>query len=342
MAAVSESGFHVVPEGKKLAPWCVGQIVTTAPKTTAEAIALAGLDWRVIESPLQSITSQGPRAVPGWKSLTRSDTGEVLQLCRDSWTPVQNDQAFAWFDPIIADGDAMIESAVSLKGGRRLAITARIPGETSEVVKSDPVDPYIVLFNSHDGTLALGLTYTNIRVVCHNTLNEVVSKVRSQRLGDGEMVWSGKHAQIRHTKSIHDNMSAIRDLMQIRRREFRHTMEQYKAMAKIDLSPQAFDKYLTKVFAPPTSKDGQKTVKDLRYYPQILENFEGGTGADLPGARGTLWGAYNAITEWTSHQRSKGDNEIEAARKRLNSIWFGQGAAINQAAHNAALEMTRV
>jgi hypothetical protein len=111
-------------------------------------------------------------------------------------------------------------------------------------------------------------------------------------------------------------------------------------MAKVDLSALAFDQYLATVFADDLQVDKAtvRPVTSLRNYDQLVANFETGVGATMPGVRGTAWGAYNAITEWTSHQRGK-DNDLDAARKRLNNLWFGTGGKINQAAHQAALSL---
>lgn len=313
----------------------LGTVIAEAPKTTSETMALAGMDWAVEESPVITFGDGDttPALVAGWKVLRRSDTKNTLHVCRDSWTPVQNVDAFAWFDPIIADGDVEISSAVSLQEGRRVAITARIKDSTAEVVKGDPVEAFLLLYNSHDGTLALGVKFTNTRVVCSNTLAIAMRGDRGSFSGD--MTWDGKLAKIRHTKSIHANLDAVRDAIDIQRRSFRYSIEEYKAMASVDLSVKAFDDYLKTVFAKQLA--GDRNVQDLRQYEKLVQNFESGVGTDITEVRGTLWAAYNAVTEWTTHQRSGSD--IEAARDRLNSLWFGSSAQINESAHAAALAL---
>lgn len=316
----------------------LGTVVAEAPRTTAEAMRLAGMDWSVEESPVITVASEGePTAVEGWKVLRRSDTKTVLHVCRDSWTPVQNSVAFEWFDPIIADGDVEISAAVSLQGGKRTAITVKIKGGIEDVVKGDPVEAFLLLYNSHDGTLSLGIKFTRVRTVCANTLELALREKESVPLWDQlkPLQWNGKHARIRHTKSILTELDAVRDALDIQRRTFRYSVEEYRAMSKVDLSAEAFDRYLSAVFRK--QLEGDRKVSSLRQYEQLVQNFEGGIGMDIKGVRGTLWGAYNAITQWTTHQRGGGSSEIEAARSRLNSLWFGSGAQINQTAHDAAL-----
>jgi phage/plasmid-like protein (TIGR03299 family) len=315
----------------------LGVTVKQAPATTAEAMKLAGMDWTVEESPVITIGQDEtePSLVDGWKVLKRSDNGTVLNVCRESWTPVQNAQAFEWFDPIIADGDAELSAAVSLQSGKRIAITAKIKDATAEVVPGDPVESYLLLFNSHDGSLCLGTKFTNVRVVCANTL-AIALGAKTLAAGNEDLTWNGKTGRIRHTRSIHDNLQAIRDAIDVQRRTFRYSIEEYKAMSRVDLSTAAFNAYVASVFLD--KDDEKKTVGDLRQYDQLVRNFEQGRGADMKGVRGTLWGAYNAITEWTSSQRA-GNGDIESARENLNSLWFGTAGQINETAHSAALAL---
>ena len=314
----------------------LGTVVAEAPKTTAEAMQLAGMDWNVEESPVITYSDRdsAPGLVEGWKVLRRSDTRNTLHVCRDSWTPVQNSQAFEWFDPIIADGDAEISAAVSLQDGKRIAITAKIKDGIEDVVNGDPIEAFLLLFNSHDGTLSLGIKFTNVRVVCANTL--AIALQGERKTISDDLTWNGKTARIRHTKSIHANLDAVRDALDIQRRAFRYSIEEYRAMAKVDLSSAAFDRYLSTVFQK--QLEGDRKVTDLKQYEQLVQNFDNGIGADIKGVHGTLWGAYNAVTEWTTHQRSN-SQDLESTRDRLNSLWFGSSAQINDLAHSSALAL---
>ena len=318
----------------------LGTVVAEPPRTTAEAMELAGMDWTVEESPVITYGSNdtAPCLVPDWKVLRRSDNNAVLHVCKDSWTPVQNADAFAWFDPIIADGDAEISAAVSLQEGKRIAITAKIKDSTEDVVSGDPVEAFLLLFNSHNGTLCLGMKFTSVRVVCANTLAQALNGEKVQA-GREDMNWNGKIAKIRHTKSIHESMEAVRDAIEIQRRGFRYSIEEYRAMAKVDLSSAAFDRYLASVFAK--QLEGKREVTELRQYEQLIQNFESGVGMDIKGVGGTLWGAYNAVTEWTTHQRAatEDDQNLDKVRDRLNSLWFGSSAQINELAHKSAMEL---
>src|SRR5690606_10854332 len=65
----------------------------------------------------------------------------------------------------------------------------------------------------------------------------------------------------------------------------------------------------------------------------VVPLFEGGRGAEL--SRGTLWGAYNAVTEYITHERGRSDDA------RVESAWFGEGARLARRALDVALEFAR-
>ena len=316
----------------------LGTVVDTAP-TTAEAIRLAGMDWQVTEEPL--FTPDAP--VPGWKCLRRSDNRAVLHVCRDSWTPLQNAEAFEFFDPIIQDGDVQLEAAIALQEGKRIAITAKIKDGIADVLPGDPVEQYIVLYNAHDGSLCLGVMFSNTRVVCANTLAAAISARKrgggvGKFIGSDDMAIGNKAIKLRHTSNIKANLALVRDSIDVSRRQFTLTLEQYRAMAATPMGRGLFTEYLSQVFER-RLKQGDN-AEALRAYEPILAKFEAGIGSDIPGVRGTVWGGYQAITEYVTHERGWG-NDVEAARTRLNQVWFGEGHNIIQRAHDRAVALCR-
>lgn len=76
----------------------------------------------------------------------------------------------------------------------------------------------------------------------------------------------------------------------------------------------------------------EQQLKDSRTLDTIRELFETGIGSDLPGSRGTYWGAYNAVTEFTTHHRGRSDENRLAAQ-------LGDGAAINRRALTEAIKL---
>ena len=104
-------------------PWHgLGVIVKDAP-TSAEALRLAGLDWKVER---QQLMLPNGRAIPDQYANVRTSDGSVLGLVTGKYQIVQNDEAFAFTDNLIG-GDVRYETAGSLMGGKRVWMLARLP-----------------------------------------------------------------------------------------------------------------------------------------------------------------------------------------------------------------------
>ena len=137
MSANVETMFYT-----RVTPWHgLGTRVEEAP-CAKEALALAGLDWRVVT---------------------------------DRYKVVQNEDAFAFTDELLGEG-VSYETAGSLQGGRRTWILAKLPQRY--MISGDEVTPYLVFMNSHDGTGAIKAAMTPVRVVCQNTLNLALSTAK--------------------------------------------------------------------------------------------------------------------------------------------------------------------
>ena len=304
-----ESGFFV----NKGAWHELGKVLDNPP-TTAQAIADAGLDWNVKEQPIYMQSNSGLSPVSTHKSLVRSTDHQLLGIVSQQYKPLQNCDAFSWFDFLIHDNDVALESAGSLKEGKRVWILAKINQDPSDIVKNDPVEPYLLLSNSHDGSTAIWIQFTPIRVVCHNTLSYALSN-------RGKDLDIGKAFRIRHQGDLQHKLDRAKTALDFARQRFAIATEEYKAMANYNLNRADLDLYLSLVL-------NTDTPQTTRAYPQIVANFEQGRGN-----RGSsLWDAYNGVTEWLDHQRGNSDS------KRLESTWFGSSAKTRIQAHQSALE----
>lgn len=301
-------------------------------RNTSEALAAAGMDWEVTQHPLFDET--GP--ISGWKALRRSDTNAQLSVVGASYQPVQNRDAFKALDAFL--GDIELDHALSLRGGRRVVLTARI-GLEADVATNDPVESWLIIYNSHDGSLAFGTMFSSHRVICQNTLSWALEAQGArediegvQRLGNVRL--HRKRVTFKHTTNINRQVDRLPDLINLKKREFDAAIEEYRAMRATPCTTADFRQYLERVFHTnlwDANTRRMRPVESLRALPYLAEAFEDGIGAET--ARGTLWGAYNAITQWTTHERGKTHED------RAESNWFGAGATIITAAHRAALAL---
>lgn len=58
--------------------------------------------------------------------------------------------------------------------------------------------------------------------------------------------------------------------------------------------------------------------------------------------RGTVWTAFNAVTEFVDHRKIRGADDRDWASRRLASVWFGQGGRLKEKAWGSALKMAGV
>ena len=160
MAAEVESMFYT-----RKKPWHgLGTCVVQAP-SSREALELAGLDWTVLQEPIYTNTNE---LIEGYKANVRDSDRRVLGVVTDRYKVIQNDEAFAFTDELLGQG-VRYETAGSLMGGKKVWMLARMPHEY--IIFGERISPYLLFCNTHDGSGAIKVAPTPVRVVCSNTLN---------------------------------------------------------------------------------------------------------------------------------------------------------------------------
>ena len=178
----------------------------------SEAIVAAGLDWEVGTKPL--FTAEGTEV--NAKATFRKTDNRVLGVVGPRYTPLQNQDAFDWFQPFLDAGECQLHTAGSLSEGEKVWVLAQLNRDNCEIVKGDEVSKFILLSNSHDGTTSIRVGYTPIRVVCVNTLAAAHSSKESSLI------------RIRHTRSSKSNLDNVRDIMDNINAQFEATADQYR------------------------------------------------------------------------------------------------------------------
>lgn len=165
----------------RFVPWHgLGVAVENAP-TSAEAIKLAGLDWRVEPQPIYTNYGEGKIEIPNYKANVRDVDQKVLGIVTDRYKIVQNSDAFDFTDSLIGEG-CVYETAGSLCGGKRVFLLAKMP---EKMILDEKFDPYICFTNTHDGSGSIKAIMTPVRVVCQNTLSLAIQ--------GATRAWSTRH-----------------------------------------------------------------------------------------------------------------------------------------------------
>ena len=158
--------------------WEGGVCVETA-LSSQEALQASGLDWNVIQRPIMTSAYE---PILGYKANIRDTDNKVLGVVSDRYRVVQNAEAFAFTDALLGEG-VKYETAGSLQEGRRIWLLAKLPDRY--IIEGEQIAPYLVFSSSHDGSGAIKVAMTPVRVVCQNTLNMALSTAKR--------IWSTVH-----------------------------------------------------------------------------------------------------------------------------------------------------
>ena len=189
MAANVETMFYV-----RETPWHgLGTRVMEAP-SSKEALGLAGLDWKVVQEP---VYTQAEELIEGYKANVRDTDRKVLGVVTNRYRIIQNEEAFGFTDALLGEG-VRYETAGGLQGGRKVWLLARLPHEY--IISGERISPYLVNSNAHDGSGAVRVALTPIRVVCNNTLNLALSTAKRS--------WS-----MMHTGNVQEKLEEAKDTL---------------------------------------------------------------------------------------------------------------------------------
>lgn len=211
----------------------------------------------------------------------RSSDGAVLGVVTDRYKIVQNAEAFAFTDSLI-DGEVHYETAGSLQGGKKIWLLAKLP--ETEIV-GDKTEPYLCFTNTHDGSGAIRVCMTPIRVVCNNTLNFA--------LNTAKRAWA-----VRHTGDIQSKLHEARVCLDMANKYMDKLGEYADKMANTTVTDERIKAILDEMF-PITEdmSDREKRNAEKVKAEYMICYF----APDILKFKGTAWGALNAMSDMVSH-----------------------------------------
>lgn len=273
MAANVESMFYV-----REVPWHgLGTMVQEAP-TSADALRLAGLDWEVKQ---HSIQVCGGAKIENFKANVRSTDGKVLGVVSDRYQIVQNTEAFSFTDELVG-GDVRYETAGSLQDGRKIWLLAKMP--TRKVI-DDEVEPYLCFSNTHDGSGAIRVCMTPIRVVCNNTLNLALNTARRQ--------WSTKHVG-----DINQKMQEARICLELADAYMEELSEYAEKLANKRVTDDELNKILDEMFPVDENDTERRKTTAQKAKEEFMVCY---LRPDIAMYLNTAWGVVNAMSDMVTH-----------------------------------------
>lgn len=261
-------------------PWHgLGQILDN-PVTSKEAIVAAGLDWNVITKEVYV----GGVKTPGYVANVRDSDNSVLGIVTNRYSIIQNSEAFEFTDSLVSDGELTYETAGSLRNGKQIWLLGKLP--KTEIL-GDDLEPYICFTNTHDGTGAVRVCMTPVRVVCNNTLNLALRTAKRS--------WS-----TRHTGDIQSKVREAQATLGMANDYISALKQEAENLANINVSDETIEGILDLIY--PVKDDASDLTKGR--IDGLKEEFFRCLGmSDIKQFRGTAYGAMMAATDFADHSK---------------------------------------
>lgn len=250
--------------------------------SSKDALIAAGLDWEVEQ---KKIYTEDGYAVHGYFANVRSSDNHTLGVVTKRYKIVQNYEAFAFTDALLGKG-VRYETAGSLKCGRKTWILARLPKQYR--LAEDKVIPYLVFSNSHDGSAAIKVAMTPVRVVCNNTLNLA--------LQDADRIWSANH-----TGDIENKLEDARMTLFMAENYMNGLAKESTRLSRKKVSDAEVEEYIKMLLpiATDTTETMEQNVKKMRedlkmrYY----------SAPDLQNIGKNQYRFINAVSDFATHAK---------------------------------------
>ena len=293
---------------------------TTLPDafTAEDAMTIGHLGgWNVRKTPLSTtiLREDGVDVVeiPDRFATVRTNpwTGGVdyLGVVGAQYTPIQNEEHCQLLDALVDESGSKFDTAGSLRGGRHVFITMKLPTHMA-IGGVDDLDLYIAALNAHDGTASFRLVVTPVRVVCANT--------QAAALGNNRGIYA-----IRHTVNARDSITEARRSLDLTFNYLEDFQAEAEKMIQTTMTNAEFERLIRTEFAATGESKRAQTAADQLTDTLMSLFAEADTNAPI---RNTRWGGYQAITEWADHFTSpRSTDGIPVDVARAERVLMGAG-----------------
>lgn len=243
------------------------------------------------------------------KSLYRSDTREEIGIVGKGYMPVQNTDAFSFFDTLCNVHGIKYNKITSINNGAKIIIGAKFPAVT-EIKPNDIINREFNLINSFDGSGKLRVDFIVNRQVCSNGLR---ANIRD----------ASKSYVFKHTKNIMPKMQEAILVFDTGMKYFDLFIEQSRIMANKMVDSKMVDDFLNSIVNDSDSKQSQTKKDEIR---ELFEHGQGNNGQ-------TAWDLYNGLTEYVDHFHGRSEET------RLEYSTIGQGVGLKEYAFDLCMKM---
>jgi phage/plasmid-like protein (TIGR03299 family) len=293
------------------------------------------MDWEVKKVRLATIYEDDEENAQYFLDSLPTDSYATVRLPRNkdespivlgdklskSYQILQNEELIKIVEPFVEQGCA-IETAGTLLNGKRVWVMLRLAKDL-HVGKNDVIQKYIMVSNDHTGAQAAKFGLIGIRVVCANTLNAAEVDKKSQLI------------RILHQGNISENLKTVASMLDDVNGEFVNYGIRLETLTRTGINSEDLKKYVKNCLFAQFSENRKEERADKIAATQdkIIQLFETGAGSDLPEAKGTVYGAYQAVNSFLNHNRTI------ALEKRLPSLVWGHRSVTDKKALQLALKL---
>lgn len=295
-----------------------------------EMLEAAGLNWHLQRVPLQVAPSEDtPSEMEGLAineraAWIRNTDHKVMAVAGPSWRPLQPAKTLEFMRNYVASGNATLETAGSLRGGKVVWGLAKLRHDF-EVRPGDRVNGYLLITSPNEVGKAITVRTTTVRVVCANTM------ALAMHGGSGET-----HYRQSHMSEF--NEEAAKEAVGNAHEQLAQAERNAKTLDKLKLSASdAITKVLAPVFFPSALEDEEvmNEIQTPEGMPKRLQEIMSSI-EDAPGNKeiaGTGWAVMNGVTHWADHVFGR------SAASRLDRAWMGDNARHKLAVEQKLLEL---
>jgi len=284
--------------------------------TTAEMLNGAKLsNWNIALEPVADLLGANYSQVGENFLVTRDnpDTAgqkDVLSIVGSRYKAVQNEELFSFADNLHdGNSDVFWESAGSLKNGRVVFGTMSIPRTMilDPEGANDETKLYLIVYTSHDGSVAVQSAITPVRVMCQNTLNLAMRKAKQS-------------FKIRHTQTVDGKIAQARETLGLTLGYMDEFEKQAQELFALEVTNAKFSEIINKMYPKPEG-DKKGSVKKWENKVVLLDELyhNSPTNANI---KGTAWGVVNALTERLDYYRTarKGGDSLMAGASGFDPV----------------------
>jgi len=320
-------------------PWHgLGVQLEEAPSVEV-AKETSGLNWTASIYPSYFEGTAGSfTRIKGANAVVRDDIKIAIGSVGDRYEIYQNDEMWRFIEAFQMFTNCKIETAGSLRNGAVTWVLAK--NGTAEYISGDPIEEYFLFRNSFDGSSPIMNMFTNIRVVCHNTMTMAIRDSRNI-------------FKVRHTANADQQLEEVQKALGLREKYNLKFGEAMNHLKSFSFNTSELDNFLGNVIFPMPQQIVQKggEVIDLKEASKkavttrknkieaVLKLVETGAGADIAGVKGTGYGVFQALVEWADHVKSIKVGKDRDRKEVIfeNSFW-GTGADFKQDCFDALMK----